>query len=143
MDAAMHTFTTRRGSDRRWACALALALGACGGGTATTGTATVPRAGTATGGETAANTPPEPALPEDATAQHGHALFDGACARCHGADGPGPQLANLNLTEQRMNTVLHAGSDLGGLMPAVAPSELAERDLPALVAFLRTIHAQR
>ena len=148
MDAAMDTIKTGRAPDRRWGAALALVLAACGGGTPAAGPTTpptTPRTTDTTAGHeaTATAAPPEPPLPEDASAQRGHQLFDAACARCHGADGPAPRIANRNLTEQQMNNVLHAGSDLGGLMPAVAPSQMAERDLPALVAYLRTIHAQR
>jgi mono/diheme cytochrome c family protein len=104
------------------------------------------------GGEQAANNngngaargaPAEPPLPEDELAQRGHGLFDVACVRCHRADQTDESLANMNLSEARVDAVLHAGSDLGGVMPVVPPSVMREADLPALKAYLRTIHAMR
>jgi mono/diheme cytochrome c family protein len=85
----------------------------------------------------------EPPLPEDELAQRGHGLFDVACVRCHRADQSDESLANANLSEAQVDAALHAGSDLGGVMPVVSPSVLREADLPALKAYLRTIHAMR
>ncbi|MDP3213153.1 MAG: cytochrome c, partial [Deltaproteobacteria bacterium] len=73
----------------------------------------------------------------------GRERFDVACARCHGADDPGGTLDDRDVTNERLEAALHAGSDNGGLIPAVAPADLREEHLPALRAFLRSIGALR
>jgi mono/diheme cytochrome c family protein len=75
--------------------------------------------------------------------QAGHERFDIACARCHGADAPGGSLDGVDVTNERLEASLHAGSDNGGLIPAVAPGDLTEEHLPALRAYLRSIGALR
>ncbi len=98
------------------------------------------RGSTADGGARRVEAP----LPEDDLARAGHTVFDAACGQCHNGDSPsGGALANLGLDDRRMNAVYHAGSEIGGLMPAVSPSAITERDLPAVSAYLRTIHALR
>lgn len=84
----------------------------------------------------AANDPPE-------LVRAGRERFDVACARCHGADDPGGTLDDRDVTNERLEAALHAGSDNGGLIPAVAPADLREEHLPALRAFLRSIGALR
>lgn len=86
-----------------------------------------------------------PVSDDPATVAEGRRLFEAACARCHGpgAEVDGGALTDLALSPERMNGVLHAGSDDGGIMPTVPPSTLAERDLPALRAYLRSIRALR
>lgn len=96
------------------------------------------------GGDGGAPRVVEPPLPEDELARRGHTIFDAACGGCHNGESPsGGALANIRLEDARMNQVLHAGSDVGGLMPAVSPSVMTERDIPAVNAYLRTIHALR
>jgi mono/diheme cytochrome c family protein len=114
-----------------------LVLGALAVTCATTDTSG-PRAGS--GGTTP---PPEDdgPLPEDDTARAGHALFDTACGRCHRPEGSAPSVANLRLPRARMEQVLHAGSDRGDLMPVLRPGDLRQEDLPALLAYLRTVRA--
>ncbi len=134
-----------------WGVAVTLTLvvvSACGGSGTVTPAAGPGGTASATSGHEApaatAGAPATPvhqaALPEDSTARRGHALFDAACARCHATSVP---LADLGYSPERMDAVLHAGSERGGLMPAVPPSALPEAELPALVAYLRTLHAVR
>ena len=75
--------------------------------------------------------------------QAGRERFDVACARCHGPDAPGGALDGLDVTHERLEATLHAGSDNGGLLPAVAPADLREEHLPALRAYLRSVGALR
>ena len=75
--------------------------------------------------------------------QAGHERFELACARCHGPDVPGGSLDHLDVTNERLEAALHAGSDDGGLIPAVAPADLRPEHLPALRAYLRSIGALR
>ncbi len=93
------------------------------------------------GNESTADSPaPDPAL-----AQAGQEVFTRACGRCHQGDEPsGGTLANLRLTRTRMEEALHAGSeDLSAIMPVVPPDQLPASDMPALRAYLRSIHAVR
>ena len=75
--------------------------------------------------------------------QTGRERFDIACARCHGPDAAGGVLTDRDVTNERLEAELHAGSDDGGLIPAVAPADLREEHLPALRAYLRSIGALR
>jgi mono/diheme cytochrome c family protein len=84
----------------------------------------------------AANDPPE-------MVEAGHQRFNTECLRCHGPESPGGMVNNLDVTNERLEAVLHAGSDNGGLMPAVAPDDLRVEHLPALRAYLRSIGALR
>lgn len=83
-----------------------------------------------------ANDPPE-------MVEAGHQRFNTACLRCHGPESPGGMLNNRDVTNERLEASLHAGSDNGGLIPAVAPSDLREEHLPALRAYLRSVGALR
>ncbi|MBI5515755.1 MAG: cytochrome c [Deltaproteobacteria bacterium] len=117
---------------------LLLLLGALGSTCATTdGAARRGTTGSGTGTQPEDNEP----LPEDETARAGHALFDTACGRCHNPEGSAPSVANLRLPRARMEQVLHAGSDRGDLMPVLRPGDLRREDLPALLAYLRTVRA--
>jgi mono/diheme cytochrome c family protein len=102
-------------------------VAAAGGGASSSG-GTRPRR--------AANDPPE-------LVREGHERFEVACARCHGPDAEGGALDDRDVTGERLEASLHAGSDNGGLMPAVAPSDLREEHLPALRAYLRSVGALR
>ena len=98
-------------------------------------------AGSSGGAETprprrAANDPAE-------LVQAGRERFEAACARCHGPDAPGGALDGRDVTAERLEAALHAGSDNGGLMPAVAPADLRDEHLPALRAYLRSVGALR
>jgi mono/diheme cytochrome c family protein len=84
----------------------------------------------------AANDPPE-------LVQAGRERFEIACARCHGPDAPGGALDDRDVTNERLEASLHAGSDDGGLIPAVAPADLRDEHLPALRAYLRSVGALR
>ena len=75
--------------------------------------------------------------------QAGRERFAIACASCHSADAEGGSLDGRDVTSERLEAALHAGSDDGGLIPAVAPADLREEHLPALRAFLRSIGALR
>ncbi len=75
--------------------------------------------------------------------QAGRERFEVACASCHGPDAAGGVLTNRDVTSARLEAELHAGSDDGGLIPAVAPADLREEHLPALRAYLRSIGALR
>lgn len=84
----------------------------------------------------AANDPPE-------MVEAGHQRFNTACLRCHGPESPGGMLNNRDFTNERLEVALHAGSDNGGLIPAVAPNDLRPEHLPALRAYLRSVGALR
>lgn len=83
--------------------------------------------------------------PQDpAAVRRGRELFDATCGACHGGESPrGGSLADKGLSATAMMGVLHAGSEYGGIMPAVDPRNLREEDLPALRAYLRSIRAER
>lgn len=85
------------------------------------------------------------AAPQDPVAvRRGRELFEAACGSCHDGESPrGGALADRRMTAAAMMAVLHAGSEDGGIMPAVDPRTLREEDLPALRAYLRSISAER
>lgn len=99
------------------------------------------RSGTASGAERSAGA----AVPQDpASVRLGRERFEAACGRCHSGDEPsGGNLADRRLSAEQVQQALHAGSEDGGLMAAVDPASLPESDLPALRAYLRSIHAER
>jgi mono/diheme cytochrome c family protein len=100
-----------------------------------------PAAAGSSGAERAAPT----LAPQDSDAvRAGRALFDAACGSCHSGESPrGGALTNAGKTAAEILSVLHAGSEDGGIMPAVDPRTLREEDLPALRAYLRSIGAER
>ena len=75
--------------------------------------------------------------------REGRMRFEAACARCHGGEADAGSLAGAAITTQHLEAALHVGADDGGLLPAVAPTELSEAQLPALRAYLRSIGALR
>jgi mono/diheme cytochrome c family protein len=100
-----------------------------------------PGARPTSGSESQGDSPPaDPAL-----ARTGQRVFERACGRCHQGDEPsGGALADRRLTPAQMEEVIHAGSeDLTGIMPVVPPDQLPASDVPALRAYLRSIHAIR
>lgn len=99
----------------------------------------------ATAGASGAERSGEAPAPQDpAAVRRGRELFDAACGACHGGESPrGGSLADARKTAAEMLGVLHAGSEDGGIMPAVDPRTLREEDLPALRAYLRSIRAER
>ena len=105
----------------------------------------VASAGAAAGSSGGAETPrPRRAANDPAElVQAGRERFEAACARCHGPDAPGGALDGRDVTAERLEAALHAGSDNGGLMPAVAPADLRDEHLPALRAYLRSVGALR
>lgn len=127
---------------RRVVVALAFALTRCD---PPTPPSQRPAAGQSSGAERPAGATPPAPVPQGAEAvQQGRALFDAACASCHGGESPrGGSLANAGKTAAQMLAVLHAGSEDGGVMPAVDPRALREEDLPNLRAYLRSIGAER
>lgn len=133
------------GLPSRAALALALSAAACSSSPPPgPRTAATPPATSTAPGDRRPAAPDEPPLSEDDAARRGHALFDRACGPCHAtAENAGGVLANLRLTPERMDAVIHAGSDSRAIMPVVPPGLLSEDDVPALIAYLRTIHAVR
>jgi mono/diheme cytochrome c family protein len=99
-------------------------------------------AASSSGGEQAAR-PRRAANDPTELVQAGRERFDIACAHCHSADAPGGTLDGRDVTGERLEAALHAGSDNGGLIPAVAPADLREEHLPALRAYLRSVGALR
>lgn len=99
-------------------------------------------AATSSGGEGSrrtrrpSNDPPE-------LVEAGRARFETACERCHGPEGTGGLLTDREVTNDRLEASLHAGSDNGGLIPAIAPDDLRPEHLPALRAYLRSVGALR
>ena len=73
----------------------------------------------------------------------GRARFEAACGRCHGGDADAGTLQGMDLTRERFEAALHAGSDDGGLLPALSPADLPDDQVPALRAYLRSIGALR
>jgi mono/diheme cytochrome c family protein len=95
--------------------------------------------------------PQSPDLRDSALIRNGRALYDRHCLQCHGAPGVAPHAVGLGLEPPPPNLVLRA-RDLtaGELYWAVAKGlkmtgmpawefRLSERDLWALVAFLKTL----
>lgn len=72
----------------------------------------------------------------------GRQRFDRACGRCHpgGEEDTGPRLIDLNWTEERMVRQIRQGS---GRMRAIPPTKLPDSAMPALMTYLRSIHAVR
>jgi len=72
----------------------------------------------------------------------GRQKFNRACGRCHpgGGEDVGPAITNKNWDQARMTRQIRQGS---GRMRPIAPSRLPDADLPALMAYMRTIHAVR
>lgn len=78
----------------------------------------------------------------DAGVPDGPAVFRRACNRCHpnGRRDVGPEILNKNLAEARMVKAIRAGT---GRMRAISLTKLPEANMPALMAYLRSIHAVR
>ena len=72
----------------------------------------------------------------------GRQRFNRACGRCHpgGREDIGPSLLGKNWAEDRMTRQIRRG---GGRMRPINPNKLPNADLPALMAYLRSIHAVR
>ena len=78
--------------------------------------------------------------PLTADAAQGHHLFLMNCAHCHGDDArgdEGPDLHDLHKSDARIHQVITAG--IKGEMPSFK-TKLAESDVRALTAYLRTLH---
>lgn len=73
-------------------------------------------------------------------AANGVAQFNKACGRCHphGDEDTGPDLHNLNKTEEEMTKIIRNGQKR---MKAIAPAKLSNADLTKVMVFLRSIHA--
>ncbi len=86
------------------------------------------------------------AMPHRAQAQNrpaqGVAQFNRACGRCHpdGGEDTGPDLHNLNKTEEQMTTIIRNGQKR---MRAIPPNKLSNADLAKVMVYLRSIHAVR
>lgn len=96
-------------------------------------------------GSSGAERPSGATVPQDpAAVRRGRELFEATCGACHAGEAPrGPALTDRAMSATEMMAVLHAGSEDGGIMPAVDPRALREEDLPALRAYLRSIRAER
>jgi mono/diheme cytochrome c family protein len=72
----------------------------------------------------------------------GRQRFDHACGRCHpgGEEDIGPRLRNINWAEDRMLRQIRNG---GGRMRPIPPARLPDSEIPALMAYMRTLHAVR
>ena len=70
----------------------------------------------------------------------GRQVYNRACNRCHpgGQEDVGPRLAGINWAEARMVTQIRQGH---GTMRPIPPARLPEAEMPALMAFLRSIRA--
>jgi mono/diheme cytochrome c family protein len=88
-----------------------------------------------------AQTPPAPTDAGDQVAV-GRRVFQRTCNRCHPGGGTqrdtGPVLANQPRTEARMRQQIREGA---GTMRAISTTRLPDSDMPALLAYLRSIHA--
>jgi mono/diheme cytochrome c family protein len=94
---------------------------------------------TVTVAQRGAQTPPTPSPAGNLLAQ-GRQRYDRACGRCHpgGEQDVGPRLTGINWAEARMTTQIRRGSTRMRPIPA---SRLPDGDLPALMTYLRSIHA--
>lgn len=72
----------------------------------------------------------------------GRRVFDRACGRCHpgGEEDVGPRLVNKNLDEARIIKQVREGV---GRMRPIPLTKLPEANMPALMAYLRSIHTVR
>ena len=72
----------------------------------------------------------------------GQVAFRRACNRCHpnGNEDVGPSILNKNLDEPRMVKAIRVGR---GRMRPINLTKLPEASMPALMAYLRSIHAVR
>ena len=70
----------------------------------------------------------------------GQAAFRRTCNRCHpnGERDIGPRLIGKNLAEARTREIIRHGT---GRMRAITPARLPDAQLPALMVYLRSIHA--
>ena len=87
-----------------------------------------------------AQTPQPTSTGEDLA--RGRHVYDRACGRCHpgGEEDVGPRLVNKNFDEARMVKQVRQGV---GRMRPVPATKLPEANMPALMAYLRSIHAVR
>ena len=72
----------------------------------------------------------------------GVAIFDRACGRCHphGEEDIGPRIRNKNFDEARAVKQIRQGV---GRMRPISLTKLPEANMPALIAYLRSIHTVR
>jgi mono/diheme cytochrome c family protein len=72
----------------------------------------------------------------------GQGFFRRACNKCHpnGGEDVGPSILNKNIDEAKMIKAIRSGS---GRMRAISVTKLPDANLPALMAYLRSIHAVR
>lgn len=83
---------------------------------------------------------PQTAEAQRRPAANGVAQFNKACGRCHpnGGEDTGPDLHNLNKTEQEMTDIIRNGHKR---MKAIPPAKLSNADLTKVMVFLRNLHA--
>ncbi len=76
------------------------------------------------------------------TEADGRPIFDRACGRCHphGEQDIGPRITNKNFDEARIVKQIRQGV---GRMRAISATKLPEERMPALLAYLRSIHTVR
>lgn len=88
-----------------------------------------------------AQQPPQP-TPQGNLVAQGRQVFNRTCNRCHpgGQEDVGPRLIGLNWQEARMVRQIRNG---GGTMRPINTTRLPDSELPALMAYLRTIRAVR
>ena len=72
----------------------------------------------------------------------GRQVFDRACGRCHpgGEEDVGPRIINKNMDQARVQKQIREGT---GRMRAIPPTKLPDANMPALMAYLRSIHTIR
>jgi len=83
--------------------------------------------------------PIRPAVNLVEQAEQGHSLFVRNCTHCHGDDArgdEGPSLYNLAMSDARISKRIKDG--IKGEMPKFG-SKLNDRDIAALIAYLRTL----
>lgn len=83
--------------------------------------------------------------PQERQAAEGSAVFFRVCGPCHAAMWSVPTGGTLtpsNQSEASVRRQIRGGSrsDAGGGMPAIGTDSLPEREMPALLAYLRSIH---
>ncbi len=125
-----------RTSDRtRWILGYFVVGGMMFGGVAT-------HAGRAAASERARAADVRAAQAADAAPPDGQAVFRRACNRCHpnGREDVGPTILNKNFDEAKMVKAIRTGT---GRMRAISLTKLPEANMPALMAYLRTLHAVR
>jgi mono/diheme cytochrome c family protein len=123
-----------------------LSLAACSSGIAPAQVYGGPANDTPTATSSASSAPAGP--PSEADVAAGHTIFVRACGQCHDSAAKTysfvKPLDDVKMAEAALKKKIREGSGPPGdspRMPAIGTDVLADSDMPALFAYLRSIHA--